>query len=134
MIRILLADDHSWVRQRLRRIIDAAEGLDLVIETDNGFAALEALTREAIDVALVDITMPGPRWTELIRAIRDRNARTRVLVVSVHASDGYVAEALRAGAAGLLAKDRAADDLVTAVRLAADGGTWAATPASPSLD
>jgi two-component system, NarL family, invasion response regulator UvrY len=116
MIRLLIADDHPVVRAGLRRIIQDAPGLQVVGEVASGHELLERLPRLPADIVLLDVTMPGPRFLELLQQLRAEHPTVAVLVLSVHPEDQYAVRALRAGAAGYLTKDHSPEELTEAIR------------------
>ena len=129
MIRVLVADDESLARDGLRAVLGAQPDIDVVAEVGNGRDALAAAIELAPDVAVVDVRMPlmdGLTATEKIVA---RCPGTRVIILTTFDLDENVYRALKAGAAGFLLKDATRDQLIGAVRAAADGET----PLSPRL-
>ena len=116
MIRLLIADDHPVVRAGLRRIIQDAAGLEVVGEVSTGHELIERLPRIPADIVLLDVTMPGPRFLELLQQLRADHPTVAVLVLSVHPEDQYAVRALRAGAAGYLTKDHSPEELTEAIR------------------
>ncbi|MCW5663009.1 MAG: response regulator transcription factor [Piscinibacter sp.] len=127
-LRLLIADDHAIVREGMKRILDAtAEGWSIT-EASTGFQALEVLRRAPVDIAIVDLSMPGMNGLELIRRIRAEYPRVGVLVLSMHAEEQYAIRAFKNGANGYVTKDGAAAELVQAVRKVAGGGAYV-TPA-----
>jgi DNA-binding NarL/FixJ family response regulator len=129
MIRVLVADDHAIVREGLRRLLGAASDIEVAGEAATGDAALEQLAAARVDVLLLDISMPGKNFLDLLREVRARHPRTRVLVLSGHAEDEYAVRALRAGASGYVAKERSPQDLLQAIRKVQGGGRYV----SPTL-
>jgi len=121
---ILLVDDHTIVREGLRRILEAVADEWQVIEAGSGFQALECLRRQAIGLAIVDLSMPGMSGLELIKRIRAEYPRVKVLVLSMHAEEQYALRAFRAGANGYVTKDTASAEMVAAVRKVASGGAY----------
>jgi DNA-binding NarL/FixJ family response regulator len=121
--RVLVADDQALVRAGFRALLDAEPDIEVVAEAADGVEALELTRRERPDVALMDIRMPRMDGLEATRQITSdlRLAGTRVVVLTTFELDDYVFGALRAGASGFLLKDIEPPDLVTAVRVAADG-------------
>lgn len=112
---VLIADDHRIVREGLRKILEVRPDLSVVAEADRGDDALEAALRHRPDLALIDIGMPGLGGIEVVRRIREQRIPTRCLVVSMHASQGYVTQALRAGAAGYVVKSAEPEELLEAI-------------------
>lgn len=122
--RLLLVDDHSIVREGLRRVLEArAPGLQ-VDEASSGFQALDYLRGQQPDVVVVDLSMPGMSGLDLILRIRSLYPAIRILVLSMHAEEQYAMRAFRAGAHGYLTKDSAAAQLVLAVERVASGGAY----------
>jgi DNA-binding NarL/FixJ family response regulator len=122
-IRVLLADDERLVRAGFRMILKAEAGLEVIAEAADGLEAVKAVEELRPDVVLMDIRMPKLDGLEATRRILARpEPRTRVVVLTTFDLDQYVYEALRAGASGFLLKDAPEDQLVAAIRIAADGG------------
>ena len=124
MIRVLLVDDQALVRAGFRMILKGEEGIEVVGEASDGAEAL-ALARElSPDVVLMDVRMPGVDGIEATRRILERpESGTAVLVLTTFDLDAYVYEALKAGASGFLLKDAPEEQLVTGIRVVADGGS-----------
>ena len=123
MIRVLLADDQRLVRSGFRLILKAEPEIDVVGEAGDGVEAVAAARELRPDVVLMDIRMPKVDGIEATRRIlRCDEPRPRVLVLTTFDLDEVVFEALRAGASGFLLKDAPEDQLVAAIRVAADGG------------
>lgn len=119
--RILLADDHALVRRGLRLILDAQPDLEVVAEAGDGAEAVKLALHTDVDLAILDISMPRMTGLHAARELQRRRPDVRVLILSMHESEQYLYEALRAGASGYVVK-RAADlDLVNACRAAIRG-------------
>ena len=116
MIRVLLADDHTIVRQGVRLCLEAMGDIEVVAEAEDGQAAVQLAVQLRPDVAVVDLTMPRLNGVEAIRQIKRDIPSTEVVVLSVHDSEAYVVQALRAGAAGYVLKRNAATELAAAIR------------------
>jgi DNA-binding NarL/FixJ family response regulator len=123
-LRILLTDDHAIVREGLKRILEGTGHGWVTAEASTGFQALELMRRQPIDLAIVDLSMPGMSGLELIRRLRADFPRVGVLVLSMHAEEQYAMRAFKAGANGYVTKDGAAAELVAAVRKVAAGGAY----------
>jgi len=121
VITIVLADDHHVVRQGLRALLQAEADLRVVGETGDGLEAVQLVDRLSPRVLVVDLMMPGLGGLEVIRRVTHAASQTRVVVLSMHANEGYVLEALRNGATGYVLKDATAGELVEAVREVAAG-------------
>ena len=120
-IRILLADDHTMVRQGFRMILAAQADMEIVGEAGNGREAVELADQLKPDVVVMDVSMPELNGIEATRRITEAAPRTRVLALSMHKDSVYVREILRAGARGFLLKDAIDRDLLAAVRAVAGG-------------
>jgi DNA-binding NarL/FixJ family response regulator len=124
VIRVLLADDHTIVRQGVRLCLEAMGDIEVVAEAEDGQIAVQLANQLRPDVAVVDLTMPRLNGVEAIRQIRRDLPDTEVVVLSVHDSEPYVVQALRAGAAGYVLKRNAATELAAAIRAAHDGQAY----------
>lgn len=129
MIRVLIADDHPIVREGLRRIAADQPGITVVAEAADANQALARVGDTAIDVVLLDVSMPGPSFIEVLQAVRRDHPSIKVLVLSVHPEDQWAVRALRAGAAGYLTKDHSPEQLIEAIRRVCRGGKYV----SPTL-
>ena len=123
-MRVLLADDHTLVRAGIRTLIEGLDGASVVAETGDGREAVELCERLRPDVVLLDVTMPGLNGLEAAPRIARVSPATKILVLSMHASEGYVAQALRAGVHGYLLKDAAATELEVALRAVLRGNSY----------
>jgi two-component system, NarL family, response regulator NreC len=119
--RVLLADDHSVVRQGFRMILSNQPDFDVVGEAANGRQAVELAGELLPDVIVMDVSMPELNGIEATRRIGQVSPRTRVIALSMHKDAVYVREILRAGARGYLLKDAMDSDLIGAVRAVARG-------------
>ena len=114
--RILLADDHAVVRRGLKLVLDAEPDLEVVAEASDGAEAVEVAMTEAVDLAILDVTMPRLTGIQAARRISERKPELRTLILSMHDNEGYFFEALRSGASGYVLKSVADRDLVEACR------------------
>ena len=114
-LRVLVADDHTLVRESLVAVLEADGRCVVVGQAANGSDALAAVVRLDPDVAIVDISMPGLGGLEVVRRLRGDAPRTRVLVLTMHEEQEYLLQAVRAGAAGFLLKDSPTVELIAAV-------------------
>ena len=114
--RILLADDHALVRQGLRRVLDAEPDLEVVAEAGDGTEAVARLLREEVDLAILDVSMPGRSGLQVAREVARQRPGVRLLILSMHDGEQYLFEALAAGADGYVLKSAADRDLVAACR------------------
>lgn len=116
MIKLIIADDHPIVREGLKRMISECSDIDLLGEAVNGDEVLVMCRDSKVDVLLLDISMPGMGFLELIPRLRKKYPDLKILVLSMHSEDMYALRALRAGANGYLTKDRSSDELAYAIR------------------
>jgi two-component system response regulator NreC len=123
-IRVLLAEDHTVVRQGLRRILETEARVEIVAEVGDGRAAVDAAQRLRPDVAIVDISLPGLNGVEVTRQFAKVAPQAKVLILSMHAEDGYIRQSLKAGAKGYLLKDADDQDLLKAVAALSGGGSY----------
>ena len=121
-IRLLLADDHTMLREALRRAMEGA-GLDVVGEAADGEEAIRLSSELRPEVVLMDVSMPVLDGVEATRQIHRNDPDIAVLMLTMHADSDVVARALSAGAVGYLVKDASMSEVVEAVRLAANGDT-----------
>lgn len=123
-MRLILADDHTLVRAGIRALLERLPDVTIVAETGNGREALELIGQHRPDLALLDITMPGLNGLEIAARVSDISPATKILVLSVHAGEPFVARALRAGVSGYLLKDAAATELTLALDAIGRGETY----------
>jgi two-component system response regulator DegU len=121
-VRVLIADDHTMLREGLRRTLDL-DGFDVVGEAADGIEAVRVAELLKPDVVLMDVTMPGMDGIEATRVLRERLPQTAVVMLTMHGDADLVQKAVRAGAAGYVVKDASSAELADAVRLAAAGET-----------
>jgi len=114
-----LADDHPVVRAGLKCVLERSGAVEVVGEVGDGRALMEEVNRQRPDVAVVDISMPELNGIDATRQIRSRYPETQILILSVHASENAIMDAIVAGAAGFLLKEAALSELERAVKLVA---------------
>jgi len=124
MIRVVLADDHTIVREGLKQLLGVTGDLEVVGEARDGHEALKAVREVDFDVLVLDMSMPGKSGIELIKQIRSEKPKLRILVLTMHEEHQYAVRAIRAGAAGYLTKESASAQLVSAIRKVAGGGAY----------
>jgi two-component system, NarL family, response regulator NreC len=132
-IRVLLADDHTLVRQGLAGMLRGSEEFEVVAEAADGADAVEKALETKPDVAVLDISMPRLGGLEATRRIRKALPQTRVLVLTMHQDEEYVLQLVRAGASGYLVKDSAAGELLAALRALKSGRAYFGTQAARAL-
>ncbi len=133
MIRIVVADDHTIVREGLKQLLTAAGDLEVVAEAQNGHEVIERVRALEFDVLLLDMSMPGKSGIELIKQVHGEKPKLRILVLSMHEEHQYAVRAIRAGAAGYLTKEGASSQLVQAIRKVAGGGAYISSAVAEQL-
>jgi len=133
LIRVLLADDHSVVRDGLRRLVEGAGDMEVVAEAADGREAIRKTRESTPDVAVVDISMPGLDGLEVLRQLRLENPKLPVLVLTMHEEEQYVVRAIEAGAMGYITKRSAAEQLLAAIRKVHAGRRSLSESASEAL-
>ena len=123
-LRILLADDHTVVRQGLRKVLEERPEWQVVAEAGDGRDAVRLAEQHKPDVAVVDVAMPLLNGIEATRQITRRAPQTKVLVLSMYSDEAYVTQMLKAGATGYLLKDSADVDLLEAVQAVSQGKSF----------
>lgn len=121
-IRVLLVDDHSIIRNGVRRMLETVNDIDVTGEAETAQDAMSLVRENDFDVALIDIGLPDKNGLQLLKLIRAEKPELAVLMLSMHSIDAYALRAMKHGAAGYLTKDIAAATLVAAVRKVAAGG------------
>lgn len=121
MIKILIADDHTIVRHGIKQIVDAEPQMTTVGEAQNGNEVLELARKMAIDVVVLDITMPGRNGLETLKDLKREHPAIAVIVLSMHPKDQYAVRILKAGASGYITKEDATEELVNAIKKAYRG-------------
>ena len=127
---VVLVDDHQVLRQGLRALLEAEREFNVVGDAGDGLAAISLVDRLKPDVLVVDLMMPGLNGQEVTRRARKLSPKTHIVVLSMHASEPYVMEALRNGAAGYVLKDASCADLIHAVREVMAGRRYLSPPLS----
>ena len=115
-IRILIADDHTLVRESLVGLLQAEGDVQVVAQAADGVETVERALATRPDIVVADLSMPRLGGIEVVRRLKEALPATRVLVLTMHQEDEYVLQAVRAGASGYLVKDSAASELLAAVR------------------
>jgi DNA-binding NarL/FixJ family response regulator len=127
MIRVLLADDHTVVRDGLRHVLERAGGFEIAGEAWDGATTVALVRATPAQVLVLDLSMPGRNGLELIPQIKQEQPALRVLVLTMHAEQQYAVRAFKAGASGYLTKESAGTELVNAVTKVASGGVYVST-------
>jgi DNA-binding NarL/FixJ family response regulator len=121
MIRVVIADDHTIMREGLKRILLGIDDIEVVGEAADGFEVLNLVRHGGFQVLLLDLTMPGRSGVDLIRQIKDESPKLAVLILTMHEEEQYAIRAIRAGALGYLTKESASAKLVSAIHKVAIG-------------
>lgn len=133
LIQVILAEDHTIVRAGLRALLEQSERIEVIAEAKDGKEACNLATSLKPNVVVMDITMPNLNGIEATRRIKDDHPEIKVVMLTVHANEAYILQALRAGAEGYLVKQTAPEDLVSAVEAAAQGEAFLSPLISKSV-
>jgi DNA-binding NarL/FixJ family response regulator len=128
--RIVLAEDHGVVRQGIRALLEKEPGFSVVGETPDGLQVADLVERTKPDVLVLDLVLPGLGGLDVAREVVRRSPRTRIVILSMHASEAFVVQAFRSGAAAYVLKDSSAADLVRAIQEVAAGRRYLSPPLS----
>lgn len=123
-MNILIADDHSIVREGLKQYVKTLDEITLIDEASEGNEAWEKIKNGKIDVVILDVAMPGMSGLDVLRKIKERNLQTHVLMLSVYPQEQYAVHALKLGASGYISKDNAYEELALAIRKIVSGGRY----------
>jgi DNA-binding NarL/FixJ family response regulator len=133
MIRVVIADDHTIVREGLKQLLLAAGAFEIAGEARDGHEVLKMVREVEFDVLLLDLSMPGKSGMELIKQVKSEKPRLRILVLSMHQEHQYAVRAIKAGASGYLTKDSASTQLVSAIQKVAGGGAFISAEVAEQL-
>ena len=122
--RILIADDFAIVRQGLKKVLDAKPDLEVVAEAEDGRQAVEKALKEDVDLAILDVSMPRMTGIQAAAELHKRKPELKTLMLSMHDSEQFLFEALKAGASGYVLKSGADTDIVDACRAAVRGDSY----------
>jgi two-component system response regulator NreC len=123
-IRVVIADDHAVVRSGLRMLLEAQEDLHVVAEAGDVPTALQVIRAHRPTVAVLDLNMPGGSGLEMIPVLRESTPQTAIVVLTMQDDPAFARQALQGGALGFVLKESADDELLEAVKLAAQGDTY----------
>ncbi len=133
MIKVLLADDHSIVREGLRRVLEDSNEIKVIAEAPDGETAFDQALAVHPDVAVIDISMPGMDGLEVVARLSAYSPEIPVLILTMHEEEQYVIRAIEAGAMGYVTKQSAPEQLVAAVKKIHAGGRYLTEKASDAL-
>ncbi|MCA1794231.1 MAG: response regulator transcription factor [Desulfobacteraceae bacterium] len=133
MITVLLADDHSIVRDGLRRVLEDSTDIRVIAEASDGETAFDLVMEKKPDVAVIDISMPGMDGLEVVSLMSSYCPDIPVLILTMHEEEQYVIRAIEAGAMGYVTKQSAPEQLVAAVKKIHSGGRYLTEKASEAL-
>jgi DNA-binding NarL/FixJ family response regulator len=123
-MKILIADDHSVVREGLKQILKKLPDVNQIEEAMNGIDALKMIESSNYDFVILDITLPGISGLDVLKSLKLQNNNTRILVLSMHPEEQFAIRALKLGAVGYVTKDRAGEELLAAIRKISGGGKY----------
>jgi DNA-binding NarL/FixJ family response regulator len=133
MVRVVIADDHTIVREGLKQLLLAAGVFEIAGEARDGHEVLKLAREQDFDVLLLDLSMPGKSGMDLIKQVKSERPRLRILVLSMHQEHQYAVRAIKAGASGYLTKDSASTQLVSAIEKVASGGAFISAEVAEQL-
>lgn len=116
MIKIVIADDHPFIREGVKKVVDGEIDLEIIGEAENGNELLAILEEKSPDILVLDITMPGKSGLELLKQLNNLYPNIPVLVLSIHSEERFAVRALKGGAYGYLTKTSISDELIKAIR------------------
>ncbi len=123
-MKILIADDHSIVREGLKQYVKTLDEVKLIDEAVNGNEAWAKIKDGSFDLVILDVSMPGMSGLDVLQKIKERNLQIRVLMLSVHPQEQYAVHAFKLGASGYISKDNAFEELTHAIRKIVSGGRY----------
>ncbi len=124
VIRLLIADDHTLIREGMKRIVAENPDMQIIGEARNGDEVLTQIRTHDIDVLLLDISMPGPGFLSILQQLHKEYPEIKVLILSIHPEDHYAVRALKAGAKGYIEKSHSLEELPKAIRTVNKGRTY----------
>jgi DNA-binding NarL/FixJ family response regulator len=132
-LRVLLVDDHRLMREGLRKILESTPGIEVVGEAEDGRSALAAVAEENPEIVVMDVGMAGMNGIDATQRLRKEHPEVKVVALSTHADKRYVRNMIRAGASAYVLKESASEDLLRAVRAAAQGEHYLSPQITGSL-
>jgi DNA-binding NarL/FixJ family response regulator len=123
-MKVLIADDHSVVREGLKLILNKIDKVSAVEEAQDGHEALDKIEKNSYDLVILDISMPGVNGLDILQTMKNKKKKAHVLILSVHPQEQYAIRALRLGASGYLSKNSVYEELVSAIQKVTAGGKY----------
>lgn len=133
MINVLIADDHSMIREGLKQLLELDGNIKVIAEANDGLECLECINRLHPDVVLLDINMPNMNGLQVLEHLRNNNKKVKVLVLTIHNEIEYLVRAVEIGVAGYLLKDSDSSVLKKAIQTVYDGETFIQPSLTPLL-
>jgi DNA-binding NarL/FixJ family response regulator len=133
MVSILVADDHGIVREGLKRVLESEPDLRVCAEASDGSEVLEQVEKHRPDVVLLDITMPKLGGLEALEQLRGKRPELRVILLSMHGDRSFIQSAVSLGADGYLLKNAPPEEVISAVRAVAEGGSFFSPPVAREI-
>lgn len=133
VIKIVIADDHSFLRMGIKKTINDEIDLKIVGEATNAAEAITVIRETEADVAIIDISMPGKSGLDILKDLKSQKIKVKVLILSMHPEDRFAIRALKSGAAGYLTKESAPDELVKAIRTILTGRKYVSSELAEKL-
>jgi len=124
MIKVLVVDDHPFVRRGVRQTLTEEPGIEVVAEAEDGEKALKSLEESNVDVVVLDLSLPGSTGLSVLELIKERHPDLPVLILTMHSEEEYAVRAFKTGAAGFLTKDAVPSMLIVAIRKIVGGGKF----------
>ena len=132
-IKILIADDHVLIREGLKKILKSASDITVVSEAQNSKEVFEELQKHEVDVVVLDISFPGKSGLEILKDLKQQYPKLPVLILSMHPEDRFATRSFKAGAAGYITKDSAAEELIRAIRKVVDSRKYVSSTLAEKL-
>ncbi|HRE39754.1 MAG TPA: response regulator transcription factor [Ignavibacteria bacterium] len=124
MIKILIVDDHQMIREGVKKILKSEPDIQILGEAKNGVEAIDFVSKNQIDLVILDITLPGQSGIDIMKSLQKIHNKIKILIFSMHPEDRFAVRALKSGASGYLTKDAGAEQLVNAIHKIANGSKY----------
>jgi two-component system, NarL family, invasion response regulator UvrY len=132
-IKILIADDHVLIREGLKKILKSASDINVVSEAQDAQEVFDQLDKNEVDVVVLDISFPGKSGLEILKDLKQQYPKLPVLILSMHPEDRFATRSFKAGAAGYITKDSAAEELIRAIRKVVDSRKYVSSSLAEKL-